>query len=98
MLGELALGLGADPQSGRIRSAAFRKILLQLLELTKELVVLGVRDRRTIQNVVLVGGAGEEAAQLAGAPKLRLFGLLPSPWSLWMRRGWRYLLRCLLLA
>jgi hypothetical protein len=98
MLGELALGLGADPQSRRIRREAFGKILLQLLQLAKELVVFGVRDRRTVQNVVLVGCAGEEPAQLAGALKLRLFGLLPSPWSLWVRLGWRCLLRCLLPA
>src|SRR6266852_9900404 len=98
VLSELALGLGADPQSRRIRREAFRKILLQLLELAKELVVFGVRDRRTIQNVVVVGCAGEEAAQLAGATKLGLFGLLPRPWSLWLRLRWRCLLRCLLPA
>jgi hypothetical protein len=62
VLGELALGLGADAQSGRIRRKALRKILLQLLQLAKELVVLGVRDRRTVKNVVIVGGASEEAA------------------------------------
>ena len=98
VLGELALGLGTDAQSRRIRREAFRKILLKLLELAKELVVFRVRDRRTVQNVVLVGCAVEEAAQLAGALKLRPFGLLPRPWSLWVRLRWRCLFRCLLPA
>ncbi len=93
VFGKLALGLCTDPQSWRIRRYALRKISLQLLELAKELVVRGVRDRRTIQNVVVVGCAVEQAAQLAGALKLELVGFLPSLWSLWVRLGWRCLLR-----
>src|SRR6266478_3840737 len=92
VLGKLALGLCTDPQSWRIRCYALRKIPLQLLELAKELVVLGVRDRRAIQNVVVVGCAGEQAAQLAGALKLELVGFLPSLWSLWVRLRRRCLL------
>jgi len=54
VLGELALGLGTDSQSGRVRGEAFREIPFDLLELAKQLVVFGVRDRRTVKNVVLV--------------------------------------------
>ena len=74
MLRKLALHFGANSQSGRIRRLTLRKILLQLLQLAKELVVIGVRHRRTIENVVLVRCAGEDYPQLGGAAKLRSLG------------------------
>jgi hypothetical protein len=40
---------------------------------------LGVRDRRTVENVVLVRRAGEQTPQLTGASKPGLVGLLPGP-------------------
>jgi hypothetical protein len=67
VLGELALGLGAYSKGRRIGTQAVRKIPLELLELAKEAVVLGVRNRRTVEDVVLVGGAVEQNAQLRGA-------------------------------
>jgi len=58
MLGELALGLGADSEGRRVGGEALRKIPFDLLELAKQLVVFGVRDSRTVQDVVLVRSAG----------------------------------------
>jgi hypothetical protein len=52
--GELALDFGADAESRRIGGQALREISLQLLELAKKAVVVGVRKRRTVENVVLV--------------------------------------------
>src|SRR6266516_3853983 len=72
VLGELALRLGADAHCRRIGRQAFRKIPLQLLQLAKELIVLGVRHRRTIEDVVLVGCAGQNYPQLGGAAMLLL--------------------------
>jgi hypothetical protein len=46
-----------------------------LLELAKELVVFGVREGRTVQDVVLVRSASEENAQLRRAAILLLAGL-----------------------
>jgi hypothetical protein len=54
VLRELALWLGADSESGRIRSAALRETLFDLLELSEKSVVLGVRKCRAIEDVVLV--------------------------------------------
>jgi hypothetical protein len=54
MLGELALDLGTDSQRWRIGGDALREIPFDFLELPKQLVVFGVRDRRTVKNVVLV--------------------------------------------
>jgi hypothetical protein len=91
VLGELALRLSADSKSGRIGSEKVRKILLELLELPKEAVVLGVRDGRTVENVVLVRCAGEQAAQLRGSAML-LLGT--RPWRLWIGAvspGWLFL-------
>jgi hypothetical protein len=77
VLGELALNLGANAQRWGIRTETFRKLPLQLLKLSKQLVVLGVRNRRTVENVVLVGRAGEQIAQLRGALKPGLADLRP---------------------
>jgi hypothetical protein len=60
VLGELALRLGADSKSGRIRSATVREISLEVLELPEETVVFRVRKGRTVQDVVLVGRASEQ--------------------------------------
>ncbi len=92
VLGELALGFRADSKGGRIGSETVRKILLELLELPKEAVVLSVRNGRTVENVVLVRCAGEQAAQLRG-PAMLLLGTRP-----WRPRigavslGWLFLL------
>ena len=92
VLGKLALRLGTDSKSGRIGSQTVRKIPLELLELPEEAVVLRVRNRRTVEDVVLVRRAGKQAAQLGGAAML-LLGTLP-----WRQRivavilGWLLLL------
>jgi hypothetical protein len=70
VLRELALYLGADSESRRIRGQAIREILLDLLQLAKELVVFGVRNAGTVEDVVFVGRAREKRAQLAGAAML----------------------------
>jgi len=70
VLGELALYLGADSESGRIRSQTLRKILLDLLELAKQPVVFSVRNGGTVEDVVFVGRAREKCAQLRGATML----------------------------
>ena len=90
VLGELALRLGSDSKSGRIRSATVRKISLELLELPEETVVFGVRNGRTVEDVVLVGRAGEQDPQLGG-PAMLLLGTL----RLWVGAvtlGWLFLL------
>jgi hypothetical protein len=90
VLGELALRLGADSKSGRIRSATVRKSSLELLELPEETVVFRVLNGRTIEDVVLVRRAGEEAPQLGG-PAMLLLGTL----RLWIGAvilGWLLLL------
>jgi hypothetical protein len=91
VLGELALGLGPDSQRWRVGGEIFREIPLDLLELAEQLVVFGVRDCRTVKNVVLVRSAGQASAQvlcpltllLAGFPR-RLRSLLIGAGSL----GW----------
>jgi hypothetical protein len=67
VLGELALGLGADAPRRRVGGQALRELFLDVLELAKQLVVLRVRDGRTVEIVVVVGCAGEELAELRGA-------------------------------
>jgi hypothetical protein len=57
VLGQLALYVGTDTERRGIRAPALRKGPLQLLQLSKELVVLGVRECRIIENVVFVGRA-----------------------------------------
>jgi hypothetical protein len=92
VLGELALWLGADSKGRGIRSDTVRKLPLELLELPKEAVVLGVRNCRTVEDVVLVGCAGEEDAQLRGSAML-LLGT--RPWRLRIAAvslGWLLLL------
>jgi hypothetical protein len=54
VLGELGLDFGTDSPRWRIGGDGLREIPLDLLELAKQLVVFGVRDRRTVKNVVLV--------------------------------------------
>jgi hypothetical protein len=82
VLGELALNFGTNAESWGIRTETFRKRPLQLLKLSKQLVVLGVRDRWTVENVVLVGRAGEQIAQLRGALKPGLADLRPGSLAL----------------
>jgi hypothetical protein len=77
VLCELALRLGANPERWRIRSEAVREETLDLLQLSKKPVVLRVRNRRTIEDVVLVGRARENSAQLGGAAMLLLAGFRP---------------------
>jgi hypothetical protein len=92
VLGELALRLGADSKSWRIGSATVREISLELLELSEQTVVFGVRKGRTVQDVVLVGGASEQEPKLGGSAML-LLGTLP--WRLWIEAvtlGWLFLL------
>jgi hypothetical protein len=71
---ELALDIGTDSERRRVGGDALREIPFDLLELAKQLVVFGIRDRRTVKNVVLVGGAGQASAQLLSALKLLLAG------------------------
>jgi hypothetical protein len=90
VLGELALRLGADSKSGRIRSATLREISLEVLELPEETVVFRVRKGRTVQDVVIVRGPGEQDPQLGG-PAMLLLGTL----RLWVGAvtlGWLFLL------
>ena len=75
MLGELALGLGADSERRRVGRKVFREIAFDLLELSKQLVVFGVRDCRTVKDVVLVRRASQENAELRRALTLLLAGL-----------------------
>ena len=92
VLGELALGLGTDSLGRRIGSQTVRKISLELLELPEEAVVFGVRNSRTVADVVLVRRAGEQDAQLGG-PTMLLLGTLP--WRLRIgavTQGWLFLL------
>ena len=92
MLGKLALRLGADAQCRRIRGEALRKILLQLLQLAKKLIVLRVRYCRTIENVVLVGCAGQNYPQLGGAAMLLLPGFLQGKGRGKRGKRWRLIL------
>jgi hypothetical protein len=96
VLGELALNLGPDTECRRVGAQTLREIPLQRLQLPKQLVVLGVRQGWTVENVVLVGCAIEDGAQLGGAVKLWPLGRLTTR-LLWGvsrdRRG--LLLRCL---
>jgi hypothetical protein len=87
VLGELALGLGTDSERRRVGGKALREIPFDLLELAKQLVVFGVRDRGTVKNVVLVGSAGQSVAQLLGAAKLLLAGFPRGPRSLLIGEG-----------
>jgi hypothetical protein len=70
VLRELTLYLCANSQSGRIGSQALREISLDLLQFAKELVVVGVRNGRAIEDVVFVGRAREKRTQLGGAAML----------------------------
>ena len=72
MLGELALRLGADSEGRRVGGEALREIPFDLLELAKQLVVFGVRNSRTVQDVVLVRSAGQVNAQIRRAAMLLL--------------------------
>jgi hypothetical protein len=74
VLGELALGLGTDSQRGRVGSDALREIRLDVLELAEQLVVFGVRNCRTVENVVFVRSAGQAGAKLRRATMLLLAG------------------------
>ena len=90
MLGELALGLRTDSLGRRVGSQTVRKISLELLELPEEAVVFGVRNSRTVEDVVLVRRAGEQDPQLGG-PAMLLLGTL----RLWIGAvilGWLFLL------
>jgi len=51
---KLALRGGADPHRRRIGGSQLGMFCFDLLELTKELIVLTVRERRPVENVVLV--------------------------------------------
>jgi hypothetical protein len=75
VFGELALDFGADAECGRVGRQALRELLLEILQLAKELVVGRVRHCRTVEDVVFVRGAGEDHPQFGGAAKLRLLGL-----------------------
>jgi len=76
VLGKLALWLSTYSKRGRIGTETLRKASLELLELAEESVVLGVRNRRTVEDVVLVGSAREQNAQLGG-PLMFLLRRLP---------------------
>jgi hypothetical protein len=78
MLRKLALHFRPDTQRRRILGDAVREGLLDCLELSEKLVVLNVRERRTIQDVVLVGRASEQSAQLRRPTIVLLAGLLRS--------------------
>ena len=54
VLGELALRRCSDTQRRRIGCQTLREAPLQLLQFAKELIVLSVRHRRAVENVVLV--------------------------------------------
>ena len=54
MLGEFRGGFGADALRGRVRSAKARVLLFELLQLAKQLVVLGIGHLGTAQHVVRV--------------------------------------------
>lgn len=84
VFGELALWLGADSQRGRVGGKALREIPLYVLKLAEQLVVFSVRDCRTVENVVLVRGAGQQGAKLRG-PAMLLLASLPRG----LRRGLR---------
>ncbi len=84
VLGELALRLRADSKGGRIGTETVRKIPLELLELPKEAVVLGVRNGRTVENVVLVGRVVQQDTQLRGSV---MFLLRRPPRRLWLVAG-----------
>ncbi len=74
VLGELALGLCANSEGWRVGGKELRKIPFDLLELAKQLVVFGVRDCRTVKDVVLVRSAGQANAKLRRAVTLLLAG------------------------
>jgi hypothetical protein len=74
VLGELALDLSADSEGWRIGGDGLREIPFDFLELAKQFVVFGVRDRRTVKNVVFVRRPGQASAQLRRALKLLLAG------------------------
>ena len=54
MLGEFRGGFGSDALRGRVRSAKVRVLLLELLQLAKQPVVLGIGHLGTAQHVVRV--------------------------------------------
>jgi len=71
MLRELTLRLGADSEGRRIGGEALREITFDLLELAKQFVVFGVRNCRTVEDIVLVRSARQAIAQLRRALTLR---------------------------
>ena len=73
---QLTLDFGADAETRRVGRQALRKTSLEILELAKQAIVFRIRQRRTVENVVLVGCAIEDDAQLRGATKLWLAGFL----------------------
>ena len=74
MLRELTLRLGADSEGRRIGGEALREITFDLLELAKQFVVFGVRNCRTVEDIVLVRSARQAIAQLRRALTLLLAG------------------------
>ena len=54
MLGEFRRGFGSDALRGRVWSAKVRVLLFELLQLAKQLVVLGIGHLGTAQHVVRV--------------------------------------------
>jgi hypothetical protein len=74
MLRELTLWLGADSERRRVGGDALRKITFDPLELAKQFVVFGVRNCRTVEDVVLVRSARQALAQLRSALTLLLAG------------------------
>src|SRR5207253_10715013 len=59
--------LAADALGRRVGRAQLRVLLLDLLQLAKELVVLGVRDVRLVQDVVAMRVVVQELQPRSGA-------------------------------
>ena len=66
-LRELVARLRSHALGGRIGRAELRICRLQFGQLAEEAVVLGVRDRRRVEDVIAVVGLAELLAQLVGA-------------------------------
>jgi hypothetical protein len=88
VLGELALWLGADSERRRVGSEDLRELPFDLLELAKQLVVFGIRDGRTVKDVVLVRSASQANAQLRRALTLLLAGFRRRLWIGVGTLGW----------
>jgi hypothetical protein len=68
VLGEVALGdRRAHARGGGVRVAQLGVVALERLQLAEERVVLAVAERRAVEDVVLVRGLLEPAAQFDGA-------------------------------